>query len=573
MLPASKYFSLSKNYILILLSFLWCLWVLFPLLDSGFIGDDAYNSQIRGTLISNNISLFNRLWGEIYGWLVGAGRFNPVGWIFTWTLYYFVDSFIVVKVIAVIIIWLSIFYFSLLIKSITNNEDTLLFVLYFLPILIQFRLWHDPVISFTSLIPLTSLFIFSSLYYFNIGIIQNNLTKLILALVLFTLAILSYEIVYFLFPIYIFIFYQYKYKYSKNLIYVFISLLLITLTHLFISKYFKNPDLNTYPLLQPNWNWGEFWRAYKYQVLAALPLSWRLAKGVSHWNIFPLIGYQTYVFLLFSIITYFYLMRCNFAKIFANKVNLFIVFILLLFVPLSAALSSHQNEISSAGAGYGYIVIYTQYFAIVLIFLFMISFIKDFIVNKYIKILCISLISLSIAFFGLVHRNENAHVIKSLDFPFKLPRKFLGSAISEGLLNNIGINDVILSSYRSPADNAWFLTQSADRKIYVCSINVEAEYLPCLKRNFIERQGIKVFGLHYVITNDFNNSFLILAELLIDNNNFEKSRNSFNHYYVFKNNILLEYYSNEKLDFDKILKLPLSSNHLEFNPDNFLIKE
>ncbi|HIC76527.1 MAG TPA: hypothetical protein EYO89_01505, partial [Candidatus Dadabacteria bacterium] len=72
----SKYFRVFFDLLLLI----WVVWVLFPLLDTGLMSDDAYNSQIAGTIITYGVTLWERLWSEIVGWAVGAGRIYPLNY-------------------------------------------------------------------------------------------------------------------------------------------------------------------------------------------------------------------------------------------------------------------------------------------------------------------------------------------------------------------------------------------------------------------------------------------------------------------------------------------------------------
>ena len=62
--------------------FIWTLWVIFPMLDSGFIGDDAYNSMILGFLIKTGTPLWEHTFIEINSWAESAGRIWPFQWIY-----------------------------------------------------------------------------------------------------------------------------------------------------------------------------------------------------------------------------------------------------------------------------------------------------------------------------------------------------------------------------------------------------------------------------------------------------------------------------------------------------------
>ena len=73
------YFNLVIGILLLLLLFI-SIYNFGVLLKTGFVGDDAYNSMIKGAIINQNISLNDRILSEIKGWTFGAGRIMIVNW-------------------------------------------------------------------------------------------------------------------------------------------------------------------------------------------------------------------------------------------------------------------------------------------------------------------------------------------------------------------------------------------------------------------------------------------------------------------------------------------------------------
>ena len=59
---------------------IWVVWLLFPLLNTGLTSDDAYNSQISGAILTYGTTLWQRIWDEIVGWAIGAGRIYPLNY-------------------------------------------------------------------------------------------------------------------------------------------------------------------------------------------------------------------------------------------------------------------------------------------------------------------------------------------------------------------------------------------------------------------------------------------------------------------------------------------------------------
>ena len=65
-----------RNRILLdLLLLAWISWVLFPLLNSGFISDAAYNSQMPGILMYSGVNIWEKILDAAPS---AAGNFRPL---------------------------------------------------------------------------------------------------------------------------------------------------------------------------------------------------------------------------------------------------------------------------------------------------------------------------------------------------------------------------------------------------------------------------------------------------------------------------------------------------------------
>ena len=197
----------SRNHILILdiLLVLWVCYVLLPLLSIGFISDEAYNSQILGKNISEGVTLWERLYSEIHGWLIGAGRFWPFNWFYKYGLYTLQPSAFTVKLITLFIVVFNVLLYSKIIHFITRDRNLSYLCAFIVPIFFQFRLWHDPIMAFTFMIPLISLFMFSTSYLLIKYLEKNSSKVLTIFSLLYLLSLWTYELTYIFISFYILI--------------------------------------------------------------------------------------------------------------------------------------------------------------------------------------------------------------------------------------------------------------------------------------------------------------------------------------------------------------------------------
>ena len=95
--------SKKTDVLVITLIVLWAIYNLAVLLKTGFMSDDAYNSQIRGQILEQGVSLNDRILSETIGWLKGSGRLMVVTWYMTYGLYYYTQDPVIVKSINIAI--------------------------------------------------------------------------------------------------------------------------------------------------------------------------------------------------------------------------------------------------------------------------------------------------------------------------------------------------------------------------------------------------------------------------------------------------------------------------------------
>lgn len=562
---------LDKCWIPILI--VWGGWILLPLLDTGFISDDAYNSQTLGRLISDNVGLLQRVSDESLGWLKGAGRFNPVNWGYIYGMYTLTTSFLIVKTIGMLLTLVSILLFAQLTYEFSGSVRLRLLCVLTIPLLIQFRLWHDPVVGFSAIIPLVCGLCFLSAIVFKKSIKQDNAALLIPAVLIFLIAILTYELAYFFFPIFILLFLA-NYNCTKRLsrvgAYGITIIFILLTTHYGITKVLMTGK-NSYPALIPRADSEYFLKATLYQLSSALPLTWKLASGVPHQRSFPLVGLQTYIFLLFSMY-YAYLLYYWKDRV-ANRAYLFALSLALIIFPaIPAVISGHQAEIANAGLGYGYIVVFAQYFGVGLLLLVLLQYLHHKISGRIAaNLLFVIFISLAISLSGLLTRNENEFVVKQLEWPYKIPRAFLEKVVKSGFLDEVGPADTIIRNYSFPNDNGWFYAQSAGRKINLCSSNIDYDYIPCIDKRLKQNDRGRFFGFYYSIPKGDGSPFAVLAELddKISLGDFKENNLPFVKYKIYREEGVEHRQSKVPYNFYKFLLAPVQAE-ADFDQNSLL---
>ena len=475
----------KTNLVVFMLLAAWVGYYLAVLLKTGFISDDAYNSQIRGRLIQDNITLFTRTFDEALGWVTGAGRFFPLSF-YHYALYNVTQNFVLVKLITLTIVLVGVILFYAFVKNETNSRYVGLLAGITVPIFFQFRLWHDPILAFTALIPIIFAYMMGALVLFQKYLDNKKNYLLYLAAFLYLLSLLTYEVVYpfgILFTILAFSRskdFKQSIKISWPFIFlsVFFVALMVLLRMYFLPHNIIHNAQSTYPGAQLHTDLGGVIQAFKVQIFATLPLSYYFSKKV----FLQLLYYKTDLIAVaaFYITTCFLIIKLAKEKVLANPGTLVICGILLLFLPsLEIALSGHQSELIQIGYGFGYIPVYFQYFGLCLICVAALIHICSNLPPKFVMIFALT-ISALLSTVATINLGLNRAVALETNKFYKYPRQLLESALKAGIVDDIKENSLILRTMRFPSDWTWFYTTATGKKFNVCDINEITAYKKCI---------------------------------------------------------------------------------------------
>jgi len=462
----------------------WVIWVIYPLFGSGFISDDSYNSQIRGVLVSYDISIWTRVVDEIKEWLTVSGRFNPLNWILWYPYFYFLPNVLLFKVVVFVLIFIDIVLFRKIVEYLTKNKNFSYFGAFLLPLFFQFRAWHDPFLAFAT-IPLHCVFLFSSIIFLIKYLEEKKKAYLFWFSIVYVLALLNYELTYVFVLIYLpFIyFYRTNNKVYAPLVVIFLSTLLHIGTRIFFYEggsgvEYLNANLHT--------NMESVLQSFFIQLVAALPHSWKLADAALHHK-FYLIGLDNIViFGLFAVLFARNLFNFDISSLKRGVVHRTILFSLGCFLApaLAASVSGHQVDLISSGLGYGYIVVFIQYFGVSILILLLLLILKDKFSSSGYKYFILSVFCIAIFLSGSITREENQFQVKEINKFYKYPRDLLASSIEKGILNQIDSQDLIIRNEKYPSDHSWFISQKANKHIDACGIGIKHEFPYCLSPEY-----------------------------------------------------------------------------------------
>lgn len=128
-----------------------CVFMLSPILNSGFFGDDAKNSFINGDVAYGHLNLLQFILSSIKSWMY-IGRFFPLATVNTILLFTFINNLVLYKLLTIIFIIVNILIFGYLIRLMTDSTSVKLLAVLLIPIFFQSRMFHDPIMSFAWLL-------------------------------------------------------------------------------------------------------------------------------------------------------------------------------------------------------------------------------------------------------------------------------------------------------------------------------------------------------------------------------------------------------------------------------------
>ena len=586
------YNSKNSTITISIILFLWAAWVLFPLLGSGFIGDDAYNSLIKGLLISTGAPFWEHIFSETVGWATQTGRIFPFMWIYLYGLYAITQDLVFIKVLTLLVILLDLFLFFKIVKSLTKNEDFSYLCTFILPLFFQFRWFHDPILSFTFLVPLMCLLLFSSTLYLIAYLENGKRNSLVLATLIYLLGILTYELTYSFLFVYIgiILFNVERKRAIKFILYVGF----LTLIHIASSKYLihlriEEHGVSAYPGSSFNLDIMKVIEAFYIQLTATIPLSWKFAEAPFHQKFYHISLENIVIYSVFATLFCKAILRFEYSII--NRKNLYkcMAFSFFAFTApaLAIALSGHQQELLDSGFGYAYTPVFIQYFGLAVFTIMLLIFIKNKFHNyKKIVFLFIWILIFSI---GTITREENILIVEKSNQFYKYPRDLLGAALEEGLVNGITEKDLILRNERYPSDYYTFYNQMTGKKMNLCGFNIKHQFPSCLKDfegysiaeegnplTLKKRSSGKTYGITYFLGKNFITGSVLIAEIdEITLINGSPMQVIFRDYKIFNylDRKITAYSSDRKHDFLKLISYELERDMEGYDLSNSIISE
>jgi hypothetical protein len=439
----------------------FCLWgliaayivvSLLPLLHSGFYSDDIAKSLIRPHQELKGGSFLDYFFHINSYWVRVNGRLSPVNLFLQGLVYYYANNLLTYKVAILLLVVVNIGLFGYFVNLLTGNKYLSSLLMLVIPSFFQFRLYHDPILSFGGQIQIFFLFQLLSLILLQKYLDGNKYSYLIISVVFYNFCLYSYEVSFVLLPAYLLLIFEAARNGRKSVVTAspfLISILIAGALNALAVFVWKDPSSAGYAGTKMNINISIL-KTFLIQICAALPLSYYFGNpsNIFDHNILEVLSRVRPLYWLitaFFTIAYLHLSRkFNYSKIKWRTFTLMGIVFLLTPAFLISLSDKYQGELIRYGFGMGYIPVYIQYYGLLMILagclVFLLRSISRGTGRKVIGFVVLA----ALDFILLVNLQNNAIVVDKANIDLFYRRQALEEALKNNILQGVPENSRIL---------------------------------------------------------------------------------------------------------------------------------
>lgn len=428
-------------------------WSLWPITSSALHGDDIPNSMRSAVLKFTGESRWQHISSAVGQWLQNEGRFFPISAIENVYLFSTVHSVAVYKFVQWMTLICLVLVMTWFVRLLSGSNGVLPVIAFGVVAALQTRNWYDPTFGFGLLLQSVALKVFLSaifLHYWITG--RRCLFWGALSLILWTTALLQYEVVITLLPILGVVALMSSTKRISRRFVVVMPHLVISVIYLVISQLLRDGKAVS-PAYATNTDLHTVVPTYARQLSASVPFSAHL------WNVTPatVIGATSVVALaIFGSLGVLATktLSCD-AEINSSRdhgiIGLFAIGINLIVGPgLPTSLSLRwQAELSW---GLGYLPVFLQYLGVALVIVAVILWLRTrtqlVVVLRCILTLVVALCAIS----ATANRTLLIENVRAQE-PARWSREFYEASVRMGFFDQVADGSIIESSVSDP--NSW----------------------------------------------------------------------------------------------------------------------
>jgi len=356
-----------------------------------------------------------------------------------------------------ILIIINIFLFGYFIKIVFKEKYLAYILMLCMPLFFQFRLYHDPILSFAGHLQLFFCYLICSLIFLQKFLEYNNKKNVVISMVFYNISLYAYEIsVPLTLLLFILIFEHYKNlkkSFKKSL--PFIYSLTIAILINFLVRFTVNKE---YSGITFNLNVFLIIKTLFMQIYSSMPLSYYISNSSHLFNhnvlsLFKDINSTDLMLIIVFNVLYWFLIE----KVNVDRVNwgifllLGIGLLILPALPISVS-AKYQQELNwYGGLGTGYIPVYIQYYGALMVLSVIIVLINK-LINAKNRIIPKLILTTGVSLIIIINLNSNRTVVDKANIDLYYGRETLEKALDNNVLKDIPENSTILVKYEYKFD-------------------------------------------------------------------------------------------------------------------------
>ena len=462
----------DRDYLLL---FVLILGSLFPLLRSGYLSDDATNSFTGGYLALEHRTLWQHTFYYMNQWIQSIGRFFPLAW-YGYAVFVWIGSLFVYKLTILFVVLLDIFLFTWLLKRLFANDRIVKLFLLLVTVCIQFRNYHDPILSFAFLLPLVFFYTLVSLLLFDSYLSRPRILTLFGSTFFYAVSLLTYEITYVFFIFHLLLLaYRSRERVTRTLLKAWPFIVSAGLAVLLSLWLRQGKEHGSYEMVL---SVPRYLSTFAKQFLSAFPLSYSLRLLVQAKHRAAFLTNITLSDLLLTFLFFSLYLKFSAAVALKTVRQYFFLLILagaLLVLPASIVAISPKVQ-AELRWGLGYLPVFIQLFGAALLLVTVVSFLsRGRETGRWNRLPSLGL-GLLLSFAVLVTLQNNRQVVEETNAAFRYPRELIGQALQRGLTADIPEQSRLLLNNGSdtPWDNKYYFFTQYERAYEVVSLRDRA---------------------------------------------------------------------------------------------------
>ncbi len=414
---------------------------LLPLVHSPYLGDDSWcESTLPGLLLLSKMSLPDLCWNTVKDY-VHSGRWYPL-MIYYYPVFCFLNEYLY-KCAEVLFVLANIGLFAYFVRLMTSSASLGLMAALLPPLFIQFRCYHDPIMSYYFLMQVEFSLILTSLILLTFYLRKSRAMFLTLSLTAWTCCLLVYEAFYAFWMMHAVVAYLHFGKGSlKRVIKITLPFFLLAVSNMLITLYVRAEFAPRYPGINLNFSISAWFLAFLKQASAALPLSYFISvETLSYWAEVARAYFATdLVIMCIAWAILWCLISDNFLERNGDRDKSTVKALVLLgtgFWLLPALLvtlsAKYQQELKW---GLGYLPVYVSGFGVMMLVLALIMIIYRAVQRSYPRLRTATMVAVAAlgVFVAGINYNSNRMVIQKYNFGEHYHRKLIENALHGDLM-------------------------------------------------------------------------------------------------------------------------------------------